>query len=228
MASRRILAGLAPSTAFAATILIVLDLPHLCAQQPVPNGQHDDQFASQPQIGGLQLIFSPWAKYCLPRRESYANQVCFIGKDGRGVSDLTMVAVVLIEPEHASQKVLRVTLPVGMDVNTSVRIAIDQDQVTEAQYVAWSPIGRVADASIGTDFVDRLKKGRLLLVEGKSLSGSAMSFVMPLSDFAKAYNGPPADPKVFEKKVFEKQQEDRKPWKDDTLDPRVFQKSIQQ
>jgi invasion protein IalB len=134
-----------------------------------------------------------------------------------------MVAVVLIEQERAPQKALRVTLPVGMDVSTSVRIAIDQAPATEARYGAWSPIGRVAEVSVGTDFVDRLKKGRLLLVEGKSLSGLATSFAMPLSDFARAYDGPPADPKVFEK-----QQEDRKPWKDDTLDPRVFRKSIQQ
>jgi len=66
-----------------------------------------------------------------------------------------------------------------------------------------------------------------LTVEAKgaqaSLSGSATSFVPLLSDFSRAHHGPPADPKVFEKQL-----EDRKPWKDDTLDPRVFQKSIQQ
>jgi len=55
--------------------------------------------------------------------------------------------------------------------------------------------------------------------------------VVPLLDFAQAYDGPPTDPKVFnptDPKVFEKQLEDRKELKDDRLDPRVFRKSIQQ
>jgi hypothetical protein len=108
-----------------------------------------------------------------------------------------------------------------------VRIAIDEAHATEARYVASPPIGRVAEVNVGTDFVDRLKKGRLLLVEGKSISGSATRFVMPLSDFAQAYDGPGADPKVFEK-YQDRKDWDREPWKDDTLDPRVFRKSIQQ
>jgi hypothetical protein len=52
-----------------------------------------------------------------------------------------------------------------------------------------------------------------------------MSFLMPLGGFAQAYDGPPADPKLFTK-----QQEDngRTPWKDDRLDPKIFRRSIQQ
>jgi hypothetical protein len=85
--------------------------------------------------------------------------------------------------------------------------------------------GCMADVAVGPDFVDGLKKGLLLTVEAKSLSGSATSFVMPLGGFAQAYDGPPTDPKVFAK-----QQEDngRTPWKDDRLDPKIFRRSIQQ
>src|SRR5262245_21961297 len=134
-----------------------------------------------------------------------------------------MVAVVLIEPQGAPQKLLRVTLPVGVDVNSSVTIAIDETQLLEARHLTWLPIGRVAEVGVGTDFVDRLKKGRLLLVESKSSFGATTSFVMPLTDFATAYNGPPADPKTLDRERWE----NRKPWKDDTLDPRAFRKSIQ-
>jgi hypothetical protein len=40
---------------------------------------------------------------------------------------------------------------------------------------------------------------------------------------AETHDGPPADPNMSQKQL-----EDRKPWKDDRLDPRVFQKSIEQ
>jgi hypothetical protein len=69
MACRHLFAELAASIAFAATIVIFVDTPHSGAQQPAPNAQRDDQFiaddAPQPQVEGhLQLIFSPWAKFC--------------------------------------------------------------------------------------------------------------------------------------------------------------------
>jgi hypothetical protein len=49
--------------------------------------------------------------------------------------------------------------------------------------------------------------------------------VMPLGGFAQAYDGPPTDPKVFAR---QREDDVRKPWKDDRLDPRIFRRSIQQ
>jgi invasion protein IalB len=160
----------------------------------------------------------------LQRHEAHAKQICFIGKDGRAALGLTTVAVVLIEPEGARDKVLRVALPVGMDASTTVDVAIDQAPALQARSLTCLPHGCLADVGVGPDFVDGLKKGWLLTVEAKSLTGPATSFVLPLGGFARAYDGPPADPKVLAR-----QQDDvRKPWKDDRLDPKIFQRSIQQ
>jgi invasion protein IalB len=228
MACCRTFASLAFSTALVATSVIVVDLPRSRAQEPAPDARRQEPSNAQPdqppQAGGqLQLIFSPWTKFCLQRHEAHAEQICFIGKDGRAVFGLTTVAVVLIEPEGARDKVLRVSLPVGMDATSAVDIAIDQAQPVQARYLACLPHGCLADVAVGPDFVDGLKKGWLLTVEAKSLSGSATSFLMPLSGFAQAYDGPPTDPKVFARQELEF----RKPWKDDRLDPKIFRKSIQ-
>ena len=103
---------------------------------------------------------------------------------------------------------------------------VDNGQPMTGPYVTCFNNGCMADVAVGPDFVDGLKKGSLLTIEAKSLSGSAMSFLMPLGGFAQAYDGPPADPKALAR-----QQDDvRKPWKDwkdDRLDPRIFRKSIQ-
>ena len=74
------------------------------------------------------LIYSPWTKFCLKGQEANAKQVCFTGKDGRLESGLPIVAAVLIEPEGEQKKLLRVTLPLGMQVPPGTRVIIDQGQ----------------------------------------------------------------------------------------------------
>jgi hypothetical protein len=45
-----------------------------------------------------------------------------------------------------------------------------------------------------------MKKGKGLVVQGINGSGQPMSLVLPLDDFAKAYNGPPTDLKEIERR----------------------------
>ena len=48
------------------------------------------------------------------------------------------------------------------------------------------------------DLIGKMKKGQGLVVQAINSTGQPISLVMPLADFAKAYDGPPTDPKVFE------------------------------
>ena len=43
-----------------------------------------------------------------------------------------------------------------------------------------------------------MKKGQSLVVQAINSSGQPISLVLPLADFAKAYDGAPTDPKVYE------------------------------
>jgi invasion protein IalB len=227
MDCRPIFAGLALSTTLAATTVVVVDMSRSRAQQPVPNAQRDDQPAADPAPqaqGGEQpqLIFSPWTKFCLKGQEASAKQVCFTGKDGRIESGMPVVAAVLIEPENEPKKVLRVTLPLGMSLQPGTRVIVDNSEPMAGPYVICFKNGCMADYEASGELIGKLKKGQGLVIQGINGAGQPISLAIPLGDFAKAYDGPPADPKVFEKL-------DSKPWKkDDTLDPRVFQKSIQQ
>jgi hypothetical protein len=42
----------------------------------------------------VQLIYSPWTKFCLKGQETNAKQVCFTGKDARIESGMPVVAAV--------------------------------------------------------------------------------------------------------------------------------------
>jgi invasion protein IalB len=234
MACCRTFASLALSAALVATSVILVDLPRSRAQEPAPDARRQEQPNAQPNAqpgqaaqAGEQprLIFSPWTKFCLKGQEANAKQVCFTGKDGRVESGMPVVAAVLIEPENDPKKVLRVTLPLGMSLQPGTRVIVDNGQPMTGPYVTCFNNGCMADVAVGPDFVDGLKKGSLLTVEAKSLSGSATSFLMPLGGFAQAYDGPPTDPKVFAK---QQEENGRTPWKDDRLDPKIFRRSIQQ
>jgi invasion protein IalB len=170
-----------------------------------------------------ELIFSSWTKFCLRGKEANAKQVCFTGKDGRAESGKPMVAAVLIEPENEPKKVLRITLPLGVSIKPGTRVIIDNGEPMTGSYVTCFNNGCMADYDANAELIAQLKKGRRLVVQYIDGAGKPVTFVVPLLDFAQAYDGPPTDPKVFEKQL-----EDRKELKDDRLDPRVFRKSIQQ
>ena len=147
----------------------------------------------------MQLIYSPWTKFCLKNQnDPNAKQVCFTGKDARIESGMPVVAAVLIEPEGEPKKILRVTLPLGMQLIHGTRVIIDQNQPMTAPYVICFTNGCMADYEATADMIAKMKKGQGLVVQAINSTGQPISLVLPLADFAKAYDGPPTDPKVFE------------------------------
>jgi invasion protein IalB len=163
--------------------------------------------AGQPQQQDVQLIYSPWTKFCLKGQDASAKQVCFTGKDARLESGMPVVAAVLIEPEGDPKKVLRVTLPLGMQLVHGTRIIVDQQPPAQGPYVICFTNGCMADYEATADMVAKLKKGQQLAVQAINGNGQPVSLLLPLSDFAKAYDGPPTDPKVFEEQQKKLQEE---------------------
>ena len=172
------------------------------AEAPAPQGQPQAQAGDQPQ-----LIFSPWTKFCLKGQEANAKQVCFTGKDGRVESGMPVVAAVLIEPENEPKKVLRVTLPLGMSIQPGTRVIVDNGQPMTGPYVICFNNGCMADYEASGELIGKLKKGQGLVIQGINGAGQPISLVVPLTDFAKAYDGPPTDPKKFEEQQKQLQDE---------------------
>lgn len=144
------------------------------------------------------LTYSPWTKVCLKGQETNAQQVCFTGKEGRIDNGMLIIGAVLIEPEGSPNKVLRVTLPLGMQLPPGTRAIVDQGQPMTAPYMICFPNGCMADYEASGELIGKLKKGQTLVVQGMNGQGQAVSLPLPLPDFAKAYDGPPTDPKIVE------------------------------
>ena len=65
----------------------------------------------------------------------------------------------------------------------------------------------MADYEGTPDLITKLKKGQMLTIQAINLAGSPISFPLPLTDFGKANEGPPTDPKVFEEQQRKLQEE---------------------
>jgi invasion protein IalB len=239
MATRSAFTMLTLSSALAVAAAMVSDTSRSYAQQlrrdvPAEIIRPSPSAAPQPQPDDQPLLtFSPWTKYCLKSQEASAGQACFTGKDGRAESGLAVVAAVLIEQDNNPKKVLRVILPLGIALKSGTRVIVDNGEPMTASYVTCFHTGCMSDYEASGELIEKLKKGRGLVIQAINGAGQPITFVMPLADFIAAYDGPPTDPKVFAAYQESQQQKPRidpriKPWRDDTLQRRIFQKSIQQ
>jgi invasion protein IalB len=169
--------------------------------QPSQGGDQGQQAQNGQQQE--QLIFSPWTKFCRKGQpgqpaDPNAKEACFTGKDARAESGQPVATAVLIEPQGADKKLLRVTLPLGMELAPGTRVIVDQNEPMTAPYVACVTNGCMADYEANDDLIGKMKKGQGLVIQAINTTGQPINLVMPLADFAKAYDGPPTDPKVFD------------------------------
>jgi invasion protein IalB len=147
----------------------------------------------------VQLIFTPWTRYCAQgltekSSEIKTKEVCFTASDGHLPSGQKMVIALVIEPEEGGDaKLLRVTLPLGVALVPGARIVIDEKEAMVAPFIVCLPKnGCMADYQANTDLIAKLKAGRTLAIQAFEKS-RPISFTLPLTDFAKAYDGPPSD-----------------------------------
>jgi invasion protein IalB len=168
--------------------------------QPAPAGQPAQ--GQQPPEQQVQLIYAPWTKFCLKGQDANAKQVCFTGKDGRIESGQPVVAAVIIEPEGEPKKILRVTLPLGMQLHHGTRIIVDNNPPQQAEYVICFANGCMSDYEATPEMLANMKKGQNLVIQAINANGAPLTLPLPLQEtggsFGKAYDGPPTDPKVFE------------------------------
>jgi invasion protein IalB len=156
----------------------------------------------------MPVVYSPWTKFCgKDQNQAGAKEVCLTVKEARLETGQFLAGAALIEQEGEQKKIFRITLPLGMQLPQGTRVVVDQDQPLTGRYIVCLPNGCMADFEVNVDFVGRLKKAQTIVLQGINLPGQAASYPIPLVDFAKANEGPPTDPKVFEEQQRKLQEE---------------------
>jgi len=174
--------------------------PKAPAAAPAP--QQPAAAAQQPP----QLMYSPWLKVCGQGPETNNKKVCVLTKDGRLENGMPVAVVQLFEPEGEA-KVMRVTVPLGMQLQHGTRLIIDQEPPVQEPYKICFPVGCMSDYPVTDDIIAKMKKGHTITLQAINMQGTPISLPLPLADFAKAYDGPPTDPKVVEEQQRKLQEE---------------------
>ncbi|MGJ5095973.1 invasion associated locus B family protein [Bradyrhizobium oligotrophicum] len=152
-------------------------------------------------------VMAPWTKFCLKGKDADAKLVCFTGKDGRIETGQPLLAAVVIEPEADPKRLLRITLPLGMDFAEGTRLMIDSERSLQKPFIICFKNGCMSDYELTPELLGSLRRGQTINVQATMNTGQVVSMNLPLRDFNKAYDGPPTDPKAFEAQQKKLQQE---------------------
>jgi invasion protein IalB len=143
--------------------------------------------------GPQHLVFSPWTKVCPDQGPDETRTTCFIGKNGRTDTGASFVAAVLIDTGHDAEKMLRVTLPLGVRLGEGTWISVDQSLRMSAPFVTCVPLGCFADYQANNELIAGLRQGKELMIHAVNGDGQVARFALPLFDFSEAYDGPPTE-----------------------------------
>jgi invasion protein IalB len=183
-------------------------VPPTAAVQPAPPDPAAGAIPSP-----LQLTFSPWTKIC-GKDSPPANSkvVCLIVKEAR-VREARLeigafaASAVLVESEDESKRILRVILPLGVQIQPGTRVFIDQGPPAQRPYLICFANGCMSDYEADAVMVAKLERGQELVIQAIDTGGQPVTVKLPLADFAKAYDGPPIDPKLLEERQKRLQEE---------------------
>jgi invasion protein IalB len=173
------------------------------AQAPKPDAQKPAATEPPP------LVYSSWTKLCAKPPEAGGKTVCRTGKDGRLETGVPMVGAILSEVEGEPRKILQVMLPLGILLPRGTRVLIDSDEqgAMILPIIVCAGGGCMAQAEASAELIAKLKKGQNLYVQAYNMQQSVFTLALPLTDFAKAYDGPPTDPKAVEERNKKLQEE---------------------
>lgn len=196
--------------AFAASFIALCTLSEATSangQQVTPFGDvpastdfSEAEIAARGRQPARDLTYSDWTKLCFKGvQDAEAKMVCRTTIDGRWDTGQIVLRVDLIERVDAPAKRLQIFVPSGFFLQPGVRLTVDKGNSMNVPYTVCLDNGCVAATVADTSFVHALEAGRSLSIEGVNSNLVTVISSLPLDNFAKAYQGAPAQ--VFEQKL---------------------------
>jgi invasion protein IalB len=136
-----------------------------------------------------QLAYKPWIKFCF-------GATCLMAAEARGACNPSGGDLVIaVEEKYPT---LSVDLWTKRGLEGAIRVQVDQGDPTLIPHPECSGLICKGKVPIDRSLIERLKQSNTITVEAVDTSQQEISLAFPLADFAKAYDGPSSEPKVFE------------------------------
>ncbi len=176
-------------------------------KQTAPAPAAPEQPAAQdPNVTQAVGVPTPWTKIC-SKDPQVNKEICLITQELRAETGQFLASVAVREVQDDPKKQFIIAVPPGMLLQPGMRLVVDQTTPIGAAYAICFPNACYGDAPITAEFVTGMKKGTQLVVQAINQTGRTVNFQLMLKDFAKAYDGPPIDPKVIEEQQKKLQEE---------------------
>jgi len=144
---------------------------------------------------------SPWLKICQPADDKSKGGCTMFQQLGSESGQLLAVAQVVEEKQDSGiNRAFRINLPLGYALQPGIRIIVDKFDPIEGKYVICVTGTCIAESAVTEAFIDALKKGKVLSIQIVNMENRVATMQFDLATFAKAYDGPPVDPKELQAK----------------------------
>ena len=192
------------AAALAASLMLTGAFEALAQQKPATPPAAPAQAAppAQPPQGPLRVELQPsqseWTKVC-GRDQAAGKDICYTTRDfGQAADQPPVLAVAVYDVKGDDQRIVRLLLPVALMLRPGFRFSVDKGATQDGGFEICFPNGCFAESKVKGPTIDQMKKGNSLNVMVKNQANNEVNFVLPLSGFAKAFDGAPIDPKVLE------------------------------
>lgn len=196
----------------AGALAIVLAMPMATAQDAVPKSSAAPKGApaagapaaapgAAPAAAPATATEDAWVKLCMKSEQTQNKEICLINHEGLEPNTgmvLIAAAVRKVEGEEKQQLLVRVPTAYALVIPAGVQIKIDEAQPIQLQYAICFPTSCQVQIELTNEMMDQMRKGKQMVVAAMNIQQKTMGFPVPLTGFAKAYDGPPVDSVKYE------------------------------
>src|ERR1700754_981983 len=143
------------------SVLVGGTTPVFAQEKKKQDAPAQNQQQPQQQTQQSNAISTGWKRICQINDQT-KKEICVINHVLHAETGQMLAAATVIE-EKGEQKLFRIAVPLGMLLEPGLRIVGDQNAPMEAKYAICVPEGCFADLQVNDDFVNGLKKGKVLV-----------------------------------------------------------------
>jgi invasion protein IalB len=175
--------------------------------QGMPKPASPGQAPTGPVKLELQPMQSPWTKIC-GTDQGNNKQVCYTTRDfGQSPDQAPTLAVAIYQMQGEENRIARFLLPVALMIHPGFRLIIDKGEPIPGEFAICFPNGCFAETKLDGAKLATLKKAQTATIQVRNQGNVEVSFTLPMKDFAAAFDGPAADPKVIQQQNQELQKQ---------------------
>jgi invasion protein IalB len=191
----------------AGVLAIVLAMPLATAQDAVPKSSAAPKSptagapGAAPAGAPTTATEDAWVKLCMKSEQTQNKEICLINHEGLEPNTgmvLIAAAVRKVQGEEKQQLLVRVPTAYALVIPAGVQIKIDEGQPIQLQYAICFPTSCQVQIELTKELMDQLRNGKQMVVAAMNIQQKTMGFPVPLTGFAKAYDGAPVDSVKYE------------------------------